>query len=125
MHLIPGHDTYLDVEPVTGEPFRLAERLQINLKLDDWDLPQVSAYIGKRIGREDNTVYKDKPPFSVAQFLLCSHFCALKLNKRFHFGLFRWRTRNESDIIEAALRAAYLLLVTTLLKALKKWLKLT
>ena len=37
------HNTYLDVEPITGEPFRLAERLQISLKLDDWDLPQVSA----------------------------------------------------------------------------------
>lgn len=36
------HETYLDIEPLTGLPFRLAERLQISLKLDDWDLPQVS-----------------------------------------------------------------------------------
>ena len=33
------HETYIDVEPFTGAPFRIAERLQLNIVVGDWDLP--------------------------------------------------------------------------------------
>jgi len=38
------HQTYIDVEPFTGDPLRLAERLQLVLKVDNWDLPSVRLY---------------------------------------------------------------------------------
>jgi hypothetical protein len=38
------HQTYIDVEPFTGDPLRLAERLQLVLKVDNWNLPSTNLY---------------------------------------------------------------------------------
>lgn len=36
--------SYLDLEPLTGAPFRIAERLQLNIVVSDWKLPSVPLY---------------------------------------------------------------------------------